>query len=82
MFLVLKCASLSETLRPVCLPHWASEPFNNDHGIITGWGKDGYYNRYDSSNMKEADVVIWNNNFCRGIMNLTWHDNSWHTVTK
>ena len=82
----LNIDEFTSKLRPICLPHWASEPYYNENGIIAGWGKAGHHGDF-VSNLQEGNVVIWNEKFCEAIMNKmhpTDDPNNlpWHTITK
>ena len=62
------------------MPHWGTRPYNNDKGTIAGWGKAGQAEW--QTNLKEVDVAIWTEDFCRGIMNHKWQSSQWQTITK
>ena len=70
-----------QTIKPICMPHWGTRPYNNDAAVIAGWGKEG---RNWRSNLKEVGVEIWSQEFCSRIMpeaEKLWYS-PWHTITK
>ena len=72
-------ADFTRTVKPICMPHWATKPYHNDAATIAGWGRVA---RPWETKLTEAGVQIWSHDFCDGIMKELWKENLWHTVTK
>ena len=75
----------TETVKPICMPHFASREFKNTDATIAGWGKQGTQETGSSSNyntkLKEAPVKIWTPKFCSYVIAKEFGVNqAWHTV--
>ena len=68
----------SVSMRPICMPHWATKPYQNDRGTIAGWGWDG---QSWGKDLKEVNTVIWTQEFCTEIFKHYWTF-QWQTITK
>ena len=74
-------ADFTRTVKPICMPHWATKPYHNDAATIAGWGRVA---RPWETKLTEAGVQIWSHEFCSGIIDeqKTENEKPWHTVTK
>ena len=66
-------------IKPICMPYWTSRDYENDEGIITGWGWDGQ--AWPVKLKKSQKLEIKSLKDCQESMNQKW-GSSWHTVTK
>ena len=57
-----------KNIKPLCLPSWANEQYNNDRGIIAGWGWDG--SKW-ATDLKAVENFIWRNKFGKIVMKQT-----------
>ena len=72
----------TETVKPICMPHFASREFKNTDATIAGWGKQGDQSDYNTK-LKEAPVKIWTSKFCSDTMTREFGvQQAWHTVTE
>ena len=71
----------SGTIKPICMPSWASRPFRNWNATIAGWGKQGHPYEYNTK-LKEGLVKIWSTEFCSKFMVEKWRYQTWHDVTE
>ena len=70
-----------QLIKPICMPHWASQPFRNWNATIAGWGKQGHPYEYNTK-LKEGLVKIWSTEFCSKFMLKKWRYQTWHDVTE
>ena len=75
----------TETVKPICMPHFASREFKNTDATIAGWGKQGTQetgsSSYYNTKLKEAPVKIWTPKFCSDTMAKEFGvRQAWHTV--
>ena len=70
----------TETVKPICMPHFASKEFKNTDATIAGWGKQGDQSAYNTK-LKEAPVKIWTPKFCSYVIDKEFGvHQAWHTV--
>ena len=61
----------SEKIRPICLPERAHLVLYNSHiGKIARWGETGDGQAKWVTNLKDVDVLLFNNNLCKKIMHI------------
>ena len=70
----------SVTVKPICMPYFINRPYHNTKATIAGFGKQAGYNY--NSQLKEAPVEIWSQEFCTRIMDAKWSDQPWHEISE
>ena len=64
--------------KPICMPTWATKKYENEKGVLAGWGWDGQSWPED---IKRVDAVIWSEQFSKSVMD-THHETEQIEITK
>ena len=64
--------------KPICMPTWTTKEYENEKGVLAGWGWDGQSWPKD---LKRVDAVIWSEQFSKSVMD-THHETEQIEITK